>query len=142
MNQDRVHEYDKLYMDIAMRVSEMSYAIRNKVGCIIVKDHNIISYGFNGTPSGFDNSCEYTNVNNELETKLEVLHAESNAISKLAKTSYSSDGATVYITLSPCFECAKLLIQSGINKIFYKEQYRNLNGIELLQKAGITVIQL
>jgi dCMP deaminase len=129
-------------MDIAMRVSEMSYAIRNKVGCIIVKDHNIISYGFNGTPSGFDNSCEYTNANNELETKLEVLHAESNAISKLAKTNYSSDGATVYITLSPCFECAKLLIQSGINKIFYKEQYRNLNGIELLQKAGIIVIQL
>jgi dCMP deaminase len=141
MNKKRIKEYDILYMNIAERIAKMSHAVRNKVGCVIVKDHNIISYGFNGMPTGFDNICEIEK-NGVLETKIEVLHAESNAISKLAKTGLSSKDATVYVTLSPCIECSKLLIQSGINQVFYKEQYRNTDGLQLLKKAGIKVIKL
>lgn len=141
MNKKRKKEYDILYMNIAERIAEMSHAIRNKVGCVIVKDHNIISYGFNGMPTGFDNVCEIEK-NGVLETKIEVLHAESNAISKLAKTELSSKGAVMYITLSPCIECSKLLIQSGISQVFYKEQYRNIDGLQLLKKAGIKITKL
>lgn len=141
MNKQREIEYDLLYMDLAMRISEMSYAVRNRVGCVIVKDHNIISYGFNGTPTGFDNTCE-VEVEGVLITKPEVLHAESNAISKLAKIGVSSEEASIYITLSPCFECAKLLIQAGIKKVFYKNEYRKIDGLELLEQANIQIHQI
>ena len=114
-----------------------SYAKRKKVGCIIVKNKQIISDGYNGMPKGFNNVCENNNKTNK-----EVLHAESNAIAKIAKSNYSSIDSTLYTTLSPCFECAKLIIQSGIKKIVYKNIYRNKNGIELLKKANVEVIKL
>lgn len=126
----------KFYLSIATEISKASYCTRSKVGAIIVKDDNIISFGYNGTPSGFENVCEIDN-----ETKPEVLHAESNAITKCAKSFYSSKDATMYCTLSPCFECAKLIIQSGIAKVYYLKNYRDLSGIELLKKAKIYVEQ-
>jgi dCMP deaminase len=105
-----------------------------------VKDGSIISHGYNGTPHGFENICE-DKVDDELVTRKEVLHAESNAISKVAKSTNSSDGSTLYVTLSPCYECSKLIIQSGINRVVYKEQYRRSEGIDLLIKAGIPCVQ-
>lgn len=126
----------KLYMDIAQTVSKSSYCKRTKVGCIIVKNDNIIGIGYNGTPSGFDNNCECDNV-----TKQEVLHAESNAIAKCAKSTISSLGSTMYCTLMPCYNCAKLIIQSGIKKVIYKEDYRDDSGIKLLTKANIEVLK-
>ena len=123
--------------------AELSRAKRKKVGCLIVKDGAIISDGYNGTPSGFDNNCESKNsFNGELITKPEVLHAESNAITKLAKSTQSSDGATMYITISPCVDCAKLIIQSGIKRVVYGEVYRNEDGINLLNEARITTKKL
>ena len=130
--------------------AELSSAIRKKVGCLIVKDGAIISDGYNGTPSGFDNNCEeYETWPQDpqlptipLKTKPEVLHAESNAITKLAKSTQSSDGATMYITISPCVDCAKLIIQSGIKRVVYGEVYRNEDGINLLNKASITTKKL
>jgi len=117
-----------------------------KVGCLIVKDGSIISDGFNGTPKGFDNNCEdeidLSHIHShmyDLVTKPEVLHAESNAITKLAKSTQSSNGATMYITISPCVECAKLIIQSGIERVVYRRLYRNDDGIKLLKKAKIQV---
>jgi dCMP deaminase len=127
---------DNAYMDIATRWGRMSHATRKQVGCIIVKEGQIISDGYNGTPHGFDNDCEFP-TRFGLETKPEVLHAESNAISKLARSVYSSQNATVYITLSPCFDCAKLMIQCGIDRVVYNEIYRDISGIDLLQKANI-----
>ena len=127
---------DMAYMSIADCWSKMSRAKRKQVGCIIVKNSQIISDGYNGTPHGFDNNCEY-NSRFGLETKPEVLHAESNAITKLAKSTQSSDGSTVYITLMPCYDCAKLMIQSGIRRVIYKEPYRDSSGVELLHKANI-----
>ena len=118
--------------------SSLSKAKRKKVGCLIVKDGAIISDGFNGTPQGFDNSCE-VEKDGELVTKREVLHAESNAITKLARGTQSSEGATMYITLSPCIECGKLIIQSGIKRVVFREAYRNLEAIMLLKQAGIQV---
>ena len=129
---------DDAYMSIATTWSLMSHAKRKQVGCIIVKDNQIISDGYNGTPHGFDNNCEY-DTRFGLETKAEVLHAESNALTKLAKSTQSSSGATVYITLMPCYDCAKLMIQSGISRVVYKEEYRDVGGVELLQQAGINV---
>lgn len=126
----------KLYMSIAQTVSESSYCKRTKVGCIIVKNDNIIGIGYNGTPSGFDNNCECNNV-----TKQEVLHAESNAIAKCAKSTISSVGSSMYCTLMPCYNCAKLIIQSGIKKVIYKEDYRDDSGIKLLTKANIEVLK-
>ena len=114
----------------------MSSAKRKQVGCIIVKDGQIISDGYNGTPIGFDNNCEFK-TRFGYETKREVLHAESNAITKLARSPHSSLGATMYITLSPCFDCAKLIIQSGIIRVVYDEEYSDLSGVELLKKANI-----
>ena len=105
---------DQTYMRMAEELAKLSYAQRKKVGCLVVKDTQIISEGYNGTPKGFDNSCEYVNYVDEMYTKEEVLHAESNAITKLARSTNSSDGATLYCTLAPCFQCAKLIIQSGI----------------------------
>ena len=129
---------DDAYMDIAERWGKMSHAKRKQVGCIIVKDNQIISDGYNVTPNGFDNNCEFS-TRFGLETKAEVLHAESNALTKLAKSTQSSDGATVYITLMPCYDCAKLMIQSGIKRVVYKEEYRDASGINILEKAGISI---
>lgn len=132
----------KVYMNIASEIGQLSYAERKKVGCIIVKDSSIISYGYNGTPVGFDNICEgIDDSTGNTFTKNEVLHSESNAISKVAKSSNSSDGADMYVTLSPCFECSKLIIQSGIKRVFFCEEYRMKDGLELLQKAGIQCIR-
>lgn len=126
---------DKLYMDIALRISEQSWCERNKVGAVIVMDNNILSFGYNGTPRGFTNSCE----TKDGVTRVEVLHAESNAILKCAKAGRSTEGATLYITLAPCVECAKLIIQSGISNVLYMEDYRDSSGVELLIRAGISV---
>lgn len=145
-----MRNFDKQYLKIAKLWAENSYARRNKVGAIIVKDNMIISDGYNGMPSGFDNCCEdeihmfrpEDGECVELKTKPEVLHAEANAITKLAKSTQSSDGATLYVTLSPCLDCAKLIIQSGIRKVVYGEIYRSDAGLKLLEKAGIEVIQI
>jgi dCMP deaminase len=132
---------DRAYMDIALSWAKMSHAKRKQVGCIIAKDGQIISDGYNGTPHGFNNNCEL-DTRFGYETKPEVLHAESNAITKLAKGTQSSIDSTVYITLSPCFECSKLMIQSGIKRVVYLEEYRFTNGVDLLKKAGIEVCHL
>ena len=115
---------------------ENSYCQRRKVGALIVKDKMIISDGYNGTPSGFENVCEDDNN----VTKPYVLHAEANAITKIARSNNSSDGATMYVTASPCIECAKLIIQAGIKRVVYSEHYRLEDGIELLKRAGIEVV--
>lgn len=130
--------FERLYMDMALRVAEMSYAKRNKVGSILEKHGRIISMGWNGTPSGFDNSCEDENH----VTRPEVIHSEMNLIAKLAKSTDSGEGATMYVTLSPCVQCAKLIIQSGISKVIYNTPYRDLSGVELLTKAGVEVTQI
>lgn len=126
---------DLFYMNIAREISTASVAKIKKVGAILVKDRNIISFGFNGTPVGFDNVCE---IDGKL-TKLEVLHAETNAIAKCAQSTLSSKDSILYVTLSPCFDCAKLIIQSGIIKVLYIEEYRDPSGLELLNKANILV---
>jgi len=129
---------------MAEDLSTLSHAKRRKVGCLIVKDTQIIAEGYNGTPRGFDNSCEFIDNLDEMYTKPEVLHAESNAITKLARSTNSSQGATLYVTCSPCFDCAKLIIQSGIERVVYSHMYTNKNCMEalaLLAKAGISVTQ-
>ena len=118
--------------------AENSYCNRRKVGALIVKDKMIISDGYNGTPSGFENVCE----DEDGHTKPYVLHAEANAITKVAKSNNSSNGATLYVTAAPCMECAKLIIQSGIRRVVYLESYRLSEGIELLERAGIEVVQI
>jgi dCMP deaminase len=133
---------DLLFMDLATRVSEMSYAVRSKVGAVIVKNDNIISIGWNGTPSGMDNTCEIINVDGSLSTKPEVLHAESNSLMKLARSNESAEGATLYVTMSPCPECAKLIKQARIARVIYRDKYRLPEGILLLQQLGIQVDQL
>lgn len=131
-------QLDTTYLKMASIWASLSKAKRKQVGCLIVKNGQIISDGYNGTPHGFDNNCEFETRFGH-ETKPEVLHAETNAISKLAKSNQSSDGATIYITLCPCFDCAKLMIQAGVSRVVYSEDYRMTDGIELLEKAGITV---
>lgn len=126
---------DERYLRMARIWSENSYCKRRQVGALIVKDKSIISDGYNGTPSGFENLCEDEND----RTKPYVLHAEANAITKVAKSGNSSDKATLYVTASPCIECAKLIIQAGIVRVVYSELYRCNDGIELLKKAGIQV---
>ena len=126
----------KRYIRMASIWSENSYCQRRKVGALIVKDKMIISDGYNGTPSGFENVCEDDNN----VTKPYVLHAEANAITKIARSNNSSDGATMYVTASPCIECAKLIIQAGIKRVVYSEHYRLEDGIELLKRAGIEVV--
>jgi len=158
---------ESVYMQNAYQFAELSYAERRKVGCVIVKDHQVISFGYNGTPHGFDNECEETDTmyyenpdiavdlmeqgyecNNGVchkhgaTTKPEVLHAESNAIMKVAKSTMSCNGAELYTTTCPCFGCAKLIIQAGISKVYYTETYRDMGGVELLGKAGIIVEQI
>lgn len=131
-------QLDKAYLEMAVIWSKLSKAKRAQVGCLIVKNDHIISDGYNGTPRNFDNNCEFA-TRFGLETKPEVLHAESNALAKLARSTQSSAKAIVYITLSPCFDCAKLMIQSGISRVVYGEEYRETSGIDLLQKANIDV---
>ena len=126
---------DKRYMKMAEIWSENSYCQRRKVGALIVKDKMIISDGYNGTPSGFENVCE----DEHNVTKPYVLHAEANAITKIARSSNSSDGATMYVTASPCIECAKLIIQAGVKRVVYGEKYRLEDGLELLRRAHIEV---
>lgn len=136
------HSLDKTYLKMALEWAQLSKAKRKKVGCLIVKDQMIISDGYNGTPRGFDNQCEHQDPKlcfTHKVTKPEVLHAESNAITKLAKSTQSSDLATLYTTASPCLECAKLIIQAGIKRVIYAELYKNSNGIDLLKKAAIDV---
>jgi dCMP deaminase len=125
-------------MRMAEELSSLSHAERKKVGALIVKDTQIIAEGYNGTPVGFPNSCEYTDYLDEIYTKPEVLHAESNAITKLARSTNSSSGSTLYVTLAPCYDCSKLIIQAGITRIVYKDSYRK-NGLSLLTKAGVIV---
>lgn len=135
---DKQESLDRRYLQMARIWAENSYCVRRKVGAIIVKDGMIISDGFNGTPSGFENVCEDENG----LTKPYVLHAEANAITKVARSNNSSNGATLYVTASPCLECSKLIIQAGINRVVYSEPYRLCDGIDLLKRSGITVIQL
>lgn len=131
-------ELDKRYMRMAFIWSENSYCKRRKVGAILVKDKMIISDGYNGTPSGFENVCE----DEDNVTKPYVLHAEANAITKVARSNNSSEGATLYVTSSPCIECAKLIIQAGIRKVVYADSYRLSDGIELLRRADIELISV
>ena len=127
---DKQERYDRLYLDIAKRISGMSHDTDTKVGAVIVKDNNILAFGFNGMPSGMPNECK----DKDGVTNFEVIHAETNAICKLAKTSSSAEGATMYCTLAPCGECAKLIIQSGIIRIVFDTDYKNDSGILLLLK--------
>lgn len=133
MNKSKSMKYHNMYMDIAKRISEMSHCVRKKAGSVIVKDGNIISMGWNGTPSGMDNCCEVKNVDGTTSTKPIVLHSEANSIIKVAKSNESTEGATLYVTLSPCIECAKLIHQSGITRVIYDELYRSDEGIEFLK---------
>ena len=128
-------ELDGAYINMAFEWAKLSKADRKQVGAIIVKESQIISDGFNGTPRGFDNACE----DGAGKTKPEVLHAESNAILKLSKSTQSGDGATLYLTCSPCYDCAKLIIQAGISRVVYKEVYRSRAGLILLERAGVEI---
>jgi dCMP deaminase len=154
-------------MQVAYQFAKLSYANRRKVGCVIVKDKQVISFGYNGTPHGFENECECVERTgwdfpehaelleengwtlsdeagcaHRIVTKREVLHAESNAIMKVAKSTMSCEGATLYTTTCPCFDCAKLIIQSGVNEVYYSEDYRDMSGVELLKTANIKVNQV
>ena len=138
MNREKQLRFDQRYLEMARIWAKNSYCQRRQVGALVVKQGMIISDGYNGTPSGFENICEdETGV-----TKPYVLHAEANAITKLARSNNNSEGATIYITASPCIECAKLIIQSGIKRVVYGEKYRLMDGIELLERAGIEVVYL
>ena len=128
-------KFDHSYLEMAEIWARNSYCKRRKVGALLVKDRMIISDGYNGTPSGFENICE----DEDGVTKPYVLHAEANAITKVAKSNNSSDGSTLYVTDSPCMECAKLIIQSGITRVVYRREYRITDGIDLLKRAGIEV---
>lgn len=135
---EKKHQFDLRYMRMAKIWAENSYCERRKVGALIVKERMIISDGYNGTPCGFENVCEDENN----KTKPYVLHAEANAITKVARSSNSSEGATLYVTSSPCIECAKLIIQSGIRRVVYEEEYHTPDGIELLKRAGVEIEHL
>jgi|TARA_B110000114_G_scaffold178829_1_gene212414 dCMP deaminase len=130
--------YDRAYLRMAATWSELSHCSRKQVGAIIVREGMIISDGFNGTPSGFDNSCE----NEQGETHWYVLHAEANAILKVAKSTHNCQGATLYLTLSPCKDCSKLVVQSGISKVVFVKKYKDESGIQFLEDAGVEVVQI
>jgi len=138
MEAKKQQKYDLAYLAMAKRWSELSHCARKKVGALIVKDRMIISDGYNGTPTGFENPCE----DEENYTKWYVLHAEANAILKVAGSTQSCKGATLYLTLSPCRECSKLVYQAGINRLVYNKAYKDTTGLEFLQKAGVGVVQL
>ena len=149
-------KFKRAYMQTAQTFAELSHARRLKVGAIVVKDDRIISIGYNGMPAGWDNNCEYediefsdavfgepqTVVNRGLKTRPEVLHAESNAIAKLAKSIESGNGADLFVTHSPCIECAKLIYQSGIRTVYFANDYRDCTGVDFLRKSGVVVEQL
>ncbi|MBQ9230440.1 MAG: dCMP deaminase family protein [Prevotella sp.] len=135
---EKQRRFDLRYLRMARIWAENSYCQRRQVGALVVKEGMIISDGYNGTPSGFENVCEDENN----VTKPYVLHAEANAITKLARSSNNSEGSTIYITASPCIECAKLIIQSGIKRVVYGEKYRLTDGIDLLKRAGIETIYI
>ena len=130
-----MEKFDQSYIEMAGVWARNSYCKRRQVGALLVKDRMIISDGYNGTPSGFENVCEDENG----VTKPYVLHAEANAITKVAKSNNSSEGATLYVTDAPCMECAKLIIQAGIRRVVYNKDYRNTEGLELLERAGIEI---
>ena len=132
-------------MDWAKRTSQLSHAVRLQVGAVIVKDDSVISYGYNGMPAGWDNNCEDEiwdkTGDYELKTKPEVLHAESNAIAKLAKSTNSGKDAEIFITHAPCLDCAKLVYQAGIKRVYFNQNYRDDRGVKFLEKSGVDVIQ-
>jgi dCMP deaminase len=135
---DKQSEFDKRYIEMAQIWAKNSYCKRRQVGALIVKDKMIISDGFNGTPSGFENICE----DETGKTKPYVLHAEANAITKVSKSNNSSDGSTLYVTSAPCMECSKLIIQAGIKRVVYCDDYRVTEGLDLLNRAGIEILKL
>jgi dCMP deaminase len=135
---EKQQQFDLRYIQMARVWARNSYCKRRQVGALLVKDRMIISDGYNGTPSGFENECEDENG----QSKPYVLHAEANAITKVAKSNNSSEGATLYITDSPCLECAKLIIQAGIKRVVYGDEYRMTDGIILLEKAGIEIVKI
>ena len=135
---DKTKKYDVAYLKMAETWGKLSYCKRRQVGAIIVKNRMIISDGYNGTPTGFENICE----DEDNYTKWYVLHAEANAILKVASSTQSCDGATLYVTLSPCRECSKLIHQSGISRVVYSEAYKDVSGVEFLKKAGVIVDQI
>ena len=145
-------KFQKLYNNIAHEVAKMSHARRLQVGAVIVKDDRVISMGYNGMPAGWENNCESEGIdfdpitktrtgNGVLTTKPEVLHAESNAIAKLAKSNDSGDGADIFVTHAPCMECSKLIFQSGINRVYYSQDYRDDSGIKFLKASGVEVVK-
>lgn len=131
-------QFDKSYLEMAEVWAKNSYCKRRQVGALLVKDRMIISDGYNGTPAGFENVCEDEDGN----TKAYVLHAEANAITKVAKSGNSSEGATLYVTTAPCLECSKLIIQAGIKRLVYRDNYRITDGIDLLARVGIEIVNL
>lgn len=133
MTEKKQLKYDKAYLRMALEWGKLSHCKRKQVGALIVKDRMIISDGFNGTPTGFDNCCE----DEDGATKWEVLHAEANAILKVASSTQSAEGATLYITLSPCKQCSKLIHQAGIKRVVYSKDYKDVSGINFLEKAGV-----
>ncbi|MEE1897608.1 dCMP deaminase family protein [Flavobacterium sp. ST-75] len=138
MKDKKLNKYDKAYLRIAREWGQLSYCVRKKVGAIIVKDRMIISDGYNGTPSGFENCCE----DDGGLTKWYVLHAEANAILKVARSTQSCEGATLYITMSPCKDCSKLIHQSGIKRVVYQSSYKDNSGIDFLMRAGVEVVHV
>jgi dCMP deaminase len=138
MNSKKQSKYDKAYLRIASEWSKLSYCKRKQVGAIIVRDRMIISDGYNGTPSGFENCCE----DHDGLTHWYVLHAEANAILKVAKSTNNCKGATLYLTLSPCKDCSKLVLQAGINRVVFKNSYKDTEGIDFLKNAGVAVLQI
>ena len=138
MTEKKQRKYDVAYLKMAKEWAKLSYCKRKQVGALIVKGNMIISDGYNGTPSGFENICE----GEDKLTKPYVLHAEANAITKVAKSNNSSDGATLYVTTSPCMECSKLIIQAGINRVVFKEKYRVTDGLDILKRAGIDIVEI
>jgi dCMP deaminase len=138
MEADKQLRYDKAYLKMAKEWAKLSHCQRKQVGAILVRDGMIISDGYNGTPSGFPNMCE----NDEGETQWYVLHAEANAILKVARSTNNAAGSTLYITLSPCKECCKLILQSGIRRMVYIDEYKDRTGIDFLKKAGLEVVQI
>ncbi len=138
LSSEKQEQFDKSYLEMARVWAKNSYCVRRQVGAIIVKDRMIISDGYNGTPSGFENVCE----DETGHTKPYVLHAEANAITKVAQSNNSSKDATLYVTASPCLECAKLIIQAGIKRVVYCDAYRIADGLDLLRRAGIELVNI
>tara|TARA_B110000008_G_C16914841_1_gene542234 strand:+ start:53 stop:475 length:423 start_codon:yes stop_codon:yes gene_type:complete len=138
MTSSKQNKYDVAYLKMAIEWGKLSYCKRRQVGAIIVKNNMIISDGYNGAPSGFENICE----DEEGYTKWHVLHAEANAITKVSASTQSSEGATLYVTLSPCRECSKLIHQSKIKRVVYGDQYKDTSGLDFLEKAGVEICQI